>query len=254
MMIPERNHERLLMLHRRIRQHIKDQNWLAVGLDFFIVVAGVMIALQVANWSEARSSKEGATNTLIRLKNEAEINVTALEDRILAIETSRLVRDRALLALAECDGTDEALAAVSETIQEMSGDILPSFVDSSLRELTRSDRFLDFLSDEFRVDLNVYDARLADERSQLEINYQLMWEDHVIRNPSVYLIAPDGSLKGASVVFNRPMAELCKDPIFSRQLIMTEGWHQAATSRMARFKEQSETFIHDIDAELERLN
>ncbi len=242
------------MLLRRMTQHVKDQNWFAVGLDFFIVVAGVMIALQVANWSEAQSSKEGAINTLVRLKNEAAINVIALEDRIETIETSRAVRDRALLAHAQCDGADEAMTALSETISEMSADILPSFVDSSLRELARSDRYLDLLTDDFRAALNIYDARLTDERSQLKINFKLMWDNHVVRNPDVYLVAPGGELKNASVAFYRPMAELCEDPIFSRQLIMTEGWHQVATNRMTRFKEQSETFLLDIDAELERLN
>ncbi|MCH9752066.1 MAG: hypothetical protein K0U61_07580, partial [Alphaproteobacteria bacterium] len=98
------------------------------------------------------------------------------------------------------------------------------------------------------------DARLADERSQLKINFELMWDDHILRNPAVYLVAPEGDLSRASVAFVRPMVELCEDPIFSRQLIMTEGWHQVATTRMTRFKRQSETFLLDIDAELERLN
>ncbi len=242
------------MLLRRITKHVKDQNWFAVVLDFAIVVAGVMIALQVANWSEAQSRKEGATNTLLRLKNEVAINITALEDRINSIEASRSVRDRALLALAQCDGKDDAMNAVSETISEMSGDTLPSFVDSSLRELGRSDRYLDLLTNDFRAAFNTYDARLADERSQLKINFELMWDDHILRNPAVYLVAPEGDLSRASVAFVRPMIELCEDPIFSRQLIMTEGWHQVATTRMTRFKRQSETFLLDIDAELERLN
>jgi hypothetical protein len=241
------------MLLRRITQNVKAQNWFAVGLDFFIVVAGVLLALQVSNWNEARSSRDGATNTLVRLKNEAAFNIATLDDRIESIENSRSVRNRAMRALAQCDGTAEAMSAVSETIYKMTGDILPSFVDSSLRELGRSDQYLDLLTEDFRAALNIYDARLADERSQLEINYELMWDDHVVRNPAVYLVAPEGDIRRASVAFYRPMAELCEDPIFRRQLIMTEGWHQAAISRMTRFKEQSETFLQDIDAEMARL-
>lgn len=43
-----------IMLLRRISKHVKDQNWFAVALDFLIVVAGILIAFQITNWSEAR--------------------------------------------------------------------------------------------------------------------------------------------------------------------------------------------------------
>ena len=43
------------MLLRSITKHVKDQNWFAVFLDFFIVVVGILIAFQITNWSEARS-------------------------------------------------------------------------------------------------------------------------------------------------------------------------------------------------------
>ena len=42
------------MLLRRITQHVKDQNWFAVLIDFAIVVFGVFIGIQVANWNAAR--------------------------------------------------------------------------------------------------------------------------------------------------------------------------------------------------------
>ena len=43
------------MLLRSVSKHVKDQNWFAVALDFFIVVAGILIAFQITNWNEARS-------------------------------------------------------------------------------------------------------------------------------------------------------------------------------------------------------
>ena len=39
------------MLLRRITEHVKAQNWTAVALDFVIVVVGVFIGIQVANWN-----------------------------------------------------------------------------------------------------------------------------------------------------------------------------------------------------------
>lgn len=42
------------MILRRVTRHVKDQNWFAVGLDFVIVVVGVFIGIQVANWNDER--------------------------------------------------------------------------------------------------------------------------------------------------------------------------------------------------------
>ncbi len=45
------------MLLRRITHHVKTQNWFAVFVDFVIVVVGVFIGIQVANWNEERAER-----------------------------------------------------------------------------------------------------------------------------------------------------------------------------------------------------
>ncbi|EED31533.1 conserved hypothetical protein [gamma proteobacterium NOR5-3] len=45
------------MILRSLTKHVKDQNWFAVGLDFAIVVIGVFIGIQVANWNEERRNR-----------------------------------------------------------------------------------------------------------------------------------------------------------------------------------------------------
>ena len=42
------------MLLRRITEHVRAQNWFAVGIDFVIVVVGVFIGIQVSNWNDKR--------------------------------------------------------------------------------------------------------------------------------------------------------------------------------------------------------
>jgi hypothetical protein len=46
------------MLLRRVTEHAKAQNWFAVALDFLIVVVGVFIGIEVANWNEARHDRQ----------------------------------------------------------------------------------------------------------------------------------------------------------------------------------------------------
>lgn len=53
------------MLLRRITQHVKAQNWFAVGIDFVIVVIGVYIGIQVSNWNERLAQKSQEAGILL---------------------------------------------------------------------------------------------------------------------------------------------------------------------------------------------
>ncbi len=45
------------MLLRRVSKHVREQDWFAVVVDFFIVVIGVFIGVQAANWNEAHEDR-----------------------------------------------------------------------------------------------------------------------------------------------------------------------------------------------------
>jgi hypothetical protein len=45
------------MLLRRVIEHVRDQNWTAIAIDFCIVVIGVFVGIQVANWNAARADE-----------------------------------------------------------------------------------------------------------------------------------------------------------------------------------------------------
>lgn len=71
-----------VMLLRRITKHVKDQNWFAVGIDFFIVVIGVFIGIQVANWNETRSLKAQERSYLILVQEEVNRNINLTQKRL----------------------------------------------------------------------------------------------------------------------------------------------------------------------------
>jgi hypothetical protein len=67
------------MLLRRITKHITDQNWFAVFLDFFIVVAGILIAFQITNWSDAQQDQKLSVEYQQRLSADIEARKFSLE-------------------------------------------------------------------------------------------------------------------------------------------------------------------------------
>lgn len=58
------------MLLRSITKHVQDQNWFAVALDFVIVVFGVFIGLQVANWNQGVADRRLGQDYVERLADD----------------------------------------------------------------------------------------------------------------------------------------------------------------------------------------
>lgn len=58
------------MLLRRVIEHVKAQNWFAVGLDFVIVVVGVFVGIQVSNWNDERREEMRADEYMERIAND----------------------------------------------------------------------------------------------------------------------------------------------------------------------------------------
>jgi hypothetical protein len=70
------------MLLRRVLDHVRGQEWTAVALDFVIVVVGVFIGIQAANWNEARADAALARDYLERIQRDLSADIARYENRI----------------------------------------------------------------------------------------------------------------------------------------------------------------------------
>jgi hypothetical protein len=64
---------------RRVMQHVREQNWFAVGIDFLIVVVGVFIGIQVANWNDARKERAAEQRYLVELSRDLQADVAEMQ-------------------------------------------------------------------------------------------------------------------------------------------------------------------------------
>jgi hypothetical protein len=64
------------MILRRVVAHVRNQEWAAIAIDFVIVVLGVFIGIQVANWNTDRQNRQLAQGYLQRLHHEV-VNLIA---------------------------------------------------------------------------------------------------------------------------------------------------------------------------------
>jgi len=58
------------MILRRLTANLRAQNWTAIAIEFLIVVFGVFIGTQVANWNQARLEKQATSRMLDQLRPE----------------------------------------------------------------------------------------------------------------------------------------------------------------------------------------
>lgn len=81
----------MISLFRKIRQKLLSQNritqYLAYAIgEIFLVVIGILIALQVNNWNEARKFNEESLQLIQEINSEFTDNRTVLKDRITDLE------------------------------------------------------------------------------------------------------------------------------------------------------------------------
>ena len=109
------------MLLRRVTAHVRDQNWFAVSLDFLIVVVGVFIGIQVANWNEAQVDNRLGRYYLSRLVVDltAELNVSTSTAAYYRQVLDSVGRTETLLLQQRPDG--KALIAAAYRATEVSG-------------------------------------------------------------------------------------------------------------------------------------
>ncbi|MCB1553538.1 MAG: hypothetical protein KDJ14_06980 [Xanthomonadales bacterium] len=46
------------MIFRRLAEHLREQNWTAIVIEFVLLVVGVFLGIQAANWNEERLERE----------------------------------------------------------------------------------------------------------------------------------------------------------------------------------------------------
>jgi hypothetical protein len=91
------------MILRSLAQALRRQDWLAIAIEFLIVVAGIFVALQVTDWNEQRQLRARELNYLQRMAEDVARMESAF-DQILARGGGRsAVALRAFRALEHCD-------------------------------------------------------------------------------------------------------------------------------------------------------
>lgn len=106
------------MILRRLTENLRAQNWTAISIEFLIVVIGVFIGTQVANWNQERLEKRETERMLVNLGPELEGQLQFFEDVRAYYRTTRRYADQALAGWngsADVDDNQFVIAAYQAT-------------------------------------------------------------------------------------------------------------------------------------------
>lgn len=237
---------------RRLNEHIGQQNWLAVGLDFLIVVAGVFIGLQLGNWNTARADRAAYQDALERYRAEVVTNLATLDE---ADEQSLVTLEfvsNAFDSLLSCDNSPEALEAVNRGINVIMGTSGLSLRSSALEELTSSPRLLARQGEDARKrfsDTAYYKSVFLREAEFIEV---LPLDERTQNNP-IIAVGPrarrevsyagrDYSRPDRLLRLGVPVSEACGDDRLIKSFYTWERWQSAlpAVSRILREQLESD--------------
>ncbi len=112
------------MRYRRLVEHLQTQNWMAIGIDLVIVIVGVFIGIQVANWNDDRATQRRAVVFTERLKDDLREEAWGYEMQVGYYGDVVANGRRALDALAgRAALSDEALLVAAYRATQYNGNI-----------------------------------------------------------------------------------------------------------------------------------
>jgi hypothetical protein len=150
------------MILRSITKHVREQNWFAVGLDFLIVVVGVFIGIQVANWNAERADRVEAGNVLERLEQEFRMHLERTERSLAMHEASLAAAARLIHGIR--DGRLEQ-DSLNQDIDIATGFATPPGPSTIFEELVSSGRLRLLAGTELRSALLGYNDYVSLVRS-----------------------------------------------------------------------------------------
>jgi len=130
------------MILRRLSKSLTEQNWTAIWIEFVLLVVGVFLGIQVANWNAARVDRIEYEAALGRLGAEIDINLAALDAFDPEMENSLKIAARALTVLQSCVDNSENHRIVEEALQEIRGTNGLQLRRNALNEMTSNPRLL----------------------------------------------------------------------------------------------------------------
>lgn len=155
------------MILRRLSQNLKAQNWTAIAIEFALLVCGVTLGIQVANWNEARRERAAERQSLLLLLKEIEQNTAYAQ---FVIDNAQRVQPDMLAALAMLEDAPPGKGDPNEGIAQLAVFRDSTPITATYDDLVNTGRLSILRSDKLRTKISVYSS-LIEYQDRLRAGY-----------------------------------------------------------------------------------
>lgn len=96
------------MILRRFMTHLKEQNWIAVGLDVLVVITGIFLGFQVNTWNETRKNTNDAIYYLTELNTLVQEEISQISSEDIPASTEALTHRQRAIELLYLDNWNKS--------------------------------------------------------------------------------------------------------------------------------------------------
>jgi hypothetical protein len=244
------------MILRRITQHVKDQNWFAVGLDFCIVVFGVFFGIQIGNWNDTRLDREAYQQAHERMVIEARNNIHTSEALLKKVSPFIQKVQYAIEDIRVCRNDAQASARIEEAVEILNLTLGPSIQHIAISQLTTSERLLETQTGERREQY----ARYAQYLIQMVKFSKTMYEKMELRADILHPFIDYGPLRTNDKIYlgSAPrsyilvveIGEACKDDAFRKAFYRWEAGHDFQINLLNEVILKTKAYLQELGEEI----
>ena len=240
------------MLLRRVIDHVTQQNWFAILLDFMIVVLGVFIGIQLGNWNTTLQTRSAFKEAQARLVAESTANLETT-DGFLDDVRSRLNSARTSIArLRDCDTSPTAEAEILAGVNIIRGTATLRLRQTALDAITGNTDFLSLLDEKDRENLKEFQRRLRQAQSTLDWLEERPFTKHIEDTPYVMHgmltplseSMPNIQLRPLQLATNLPT--LCNNTAFLAPFYL---WERTSTFQLLRAEQVRDLLARRVNTD-----
>ena len=240
--------KRFLMLER-IKNHLSQQNWTAVALEFVIVVTGVAIGFQITEWNRGRLAEDDYQVARDRLIDETRENIEEFETSSEFFDEKKKAIGAALAVLESCETSDQALLTVKTGLEYLRQTNTPLALVAASGRITDQPELIGRQEKDERLRLQRYHDRLVSWNDTVRGIDDFNDLATVDRHPSIgfgdfYISGNAGGFEQRQPELTAPLSQVCRDNSFKKLLYLAERrvnyLDPATDARLAQFRENLE--------------
>ena len=134
------------MILRRLARSLRDQNWTTITIEFVLLVLGVFLGIQAANWNAAVIERREARAAMLRLEADLRLSVELTDGGIASMAENARQADLVFERLRTCTLPEAERDDFANGLYRLGKSTTARYVRTTFDELRDSGR-LGFLGD-----------------------------------------------------------------------------------------------------------